>query len=104
MKARLSVIEGKARVTTLELGGQRTYTVGRRSRNDLSIRDRNVSREHCRIEHDGEFFWLVDNDSANGTFVNGEKVQRYMLQDGDMLKVGPCTVVFQIVEHDEKQH
>lgn len=101
MKARLSVIEGKARIETLELGGQRTYSIGRRSRNDLSIRSRNVSRYHCRIEHDGEFFWLVDNESANGTFVNGEKVQRYMLQDGDLLKVGQCTVVFHLVEDDK---
>ena len=100
MKARLSVIEGKARQSTLELGERRAYTIGRRSRSDLSIKDRNVSREHCRVECDGKFFWLVDNDSANGTFVNGKTVQRYMLQDGDRLKVGRCTAVFQLVEQD----
>ena len=103
MKAQLSVIEGRARKATLELTGQRTYTIGRRSRNDLSIEDRNVSRLHCRVEYDGKFYWLVDNGSANGTFVNGETVQRYMLQDGDLVKVGQCSIMFQIVEPEEEQ-
>ena len=104
MIARISVIEGKARGVTLELGVQRAYTIGRRSYNDLSIKDRNVSREHCRIECDGSFFWLVDNGSANGTLVNGEGVQRYMLQHGDVLTVGQCTAVFELIEPDEQQH
>jgi len=78
--------------------GSRSYTVGRSTRNDLQICDSKVSREHCRVEGDGRYFWLIDPGSANGTFVNGERVRRYMLYDGDLIRLGKSLLVFESLE------
>lgn len=53
-----------------------------------------VSRQHCSLRHiDGQ--WLLeDNDSTNGLFVNGEKVESRFLCDGDIVQVGSVPLVF----------
>ncbi|MBU6160215.1 MAG: GGDEF domain-containing protein [Myxococcales bacterium] len=48
-----------------------------------------VSRQHCRIEPDGDGFRLVDLDSRNGTFLNRARLHgSASLKDGDLIKVG----------------
>ena len=48
-----------------------------------------VSRQHCRIEPDGEGFRLVDLESRNGTFLNRVRLHdSAVLKDGDLIKVG----------------
>lgn len=100
-KGRLSVVDGPSKGATLELGWQRAYTIGRGRDNDLQVKDRNISREHCRVEYDGDYFWLVDNDSANGTFVNDEQVHRYMLYDDDHIRIGQSTIRIQLIEAEQ---
>jgi adenylate cyclase len=97
-KAVIRVLDGRSKDATLELGTQATYTMGRGHINSLQILDRNISREHCKIEFDGRYYWLVDLDSDNGTFVNDERVQRYMLYDGDVIRIGKSTCLFQLLE------
>ncbi len=64
------------------------YTVGRKVDRDLVIQDQRVSREHAQIvAEDGEFF-VVDQGSKHGTFVNGERVERQKLQRNDRLEFG----------------
>jgi phosphoserine phosphatase RsbU/P len=59
------------------------YTVGRKVDRDLVIPDPRVSREHASIiSENGEFF-IVDEGSKLGTFVNGERVERRKLQRND---------------------
>ena len=70
----------------------------REPNNDLYLVDRghllNISREHLRIEIDGDAFYLVDRGSACGTKVNGEAVGgddqggRTLLNDGDIITIG----------------
>lgn len=95
MKARLSVVEGKSQGATLELNERRSWTIGRDEDVDLRLHDRNASREHCTVEYDGQYYWLVDNGSVNGTFVNDVPAHRYMLYDGDVIRVGQTVLVFQ---------
>jgi serine phosphatase RsbU (regulator of sigma subunit) len=72
------------------------YTVGRKVDRDLVIADPRVSREHAQIvAEDGEFF-VVDQGSKHGTFVNGERVDRQKLQRNDRLEFGARDVAYLI--------
>jgi eukaryotic-like serine/threonine-protein kinase len=63
--------------------------VGRSSQADLTFpTDRFVSAAHFSLENDTEKCWITDLNSRNGTFVNGQKVQRIALNDGDTVRAG----------------
>lgn len=64
-------------------------TIGRGSKNDIIIRDNEVSREHCTLRRLGEEYEVEDVTSSNGTFVNGQRVQGSMLlQAGAIVELG----------------
>jgi pSer/pThr/pTyr-binding forkhead associated (FHA) protein len=65
-----------------------TKTVGRAPRADFVVDASLVSRLHCRLVADAAGLEVVDLDSTNGTFVNGARVARAPLNDGDRLGVG----------------
>jgi pSer/pThr/pTyr-binding forkhead associated (FHA) protein len=94
MKAKLEVKDGPLAGTRVELGKLGSFTIGRRSASNLSIVEKAVSREHCRVDYDGDLYWLVDCGSHNGTFVNGRKITKCLLYDGDVVKVGHVRMVF----------
>src|SRR5438309_1019636 len=64
------------------------FSVGRKVDKDLVIADPRVSRDHAQILLDGSDFFLVDQGSKHGTFVNGERIQRQKLQRNDRLEFG----------------
>ena len=70
-------------------------SIGRAVDNDIRLANTLVSRHHCRIEVDDEGAWLVDLGSANGTTVNGKKVSRRLLENGDRIQVGGVTVTLE---------
>ena len=94
MTARLSITEGLPSKSAHDLKRLGSFTLGRRSQCDLFLPDKSVSRKHCRIDYDGETYWLIDSGSHNGTYVNGERVTHYMLHDGDHIKVGRVELGF----------
>ena len=64
-------------------------TVGRAARADFVVDAALVSRVHCRlILHDTDQLEVEDLGSTNGTFVNGQKVTKMALNDGDTLTIG----------------
>lgn len=64
-------------------------TMGRAPRADFVVDAALVSRVHCRFTlHDSNELELEDLGSTNGTFVNGKKVTRATLTDGDKLTIG----------------
>jgi pSer/pThr/pTyr-binding forkhead associated (FHA) protein len=63
-------------------------TVGRATRADFIVDAPMVSRLHCRLSAGAAELEVVDLDSTNGTYVNGERVSRTMLKSGDKLGVG----------------
>jgi len=66
-------------------------TIGRWEGNEVSLADREVSRKHAQIRHDGGQYVLVDLGSKNGTLVNGLRAERATaLRDGDELVIAPC--------------
>lgn len=70
-------------------------TIGRGENCDISIDEGSVSRVHARIQYADTQPRLIDNDSTNGTYVNGRKVTRANLSSGDVLQVG--SIQFEIL-------
>ena len=65
-----------------------SVSIGRSAECDLALRDPAVSRIHAFVEMDGAWPIVRDRGSTNGTFVNGKRVERVRLSDGDVLKLG----------------
>lgn len=68
--------------------------------NDFPIKSRYVSPHHARIDSDDSNSVIVDLNSTNGTFVNGKRVSRRALRDGDEIWIGKSKFQFvrQLVE------
>lgn len=65
--------------------------LGRSEDSDIRLSDHSVSRRHARIEPTAEGFYVTDQQSTNGTFVNDRQLDTsWLLQDGDYLRVGNC--------------
>ncbi len=63
-------------------------TVGRAAGADFIVDAPLVSRLHCRLTAGAAELEVIDLESTNGTFVNGERVDRALLRRGDRLGVG----------------
>lgn len=70
-------------------------TLGRESRNDITIPDINVSRTHAEISLSPQGAWVItDLGSTNGTYVNGRAVASQPLNGGDHIAMGSTNFVF----------
>jgi phosphoserine phosphatase RsbU/P len=75
--------------------GEHTFTldrpstsIGRSPGQDIVLHDAHVSRQHAVIVKEGGEYAVVDQKSSYGTFVNGRRVERSNLRDGDLLQLG----------------
>jgi pSer/pThr/pTyr-binding forkhead associated (FHA) protein len=74
-------------------------TVGRAPGNHLVVDHPTVSRQHATIKLEGEDYRLYDLGSANGTFVQGQRVRDPVtLQDGVIVRFGEAEYIFKRVE------
>ncbi|MCB0271466.1 MAG: diguanylate cyclase [Bdellovibrionales bacterium] len=67
--------------------------IGRNEMCEIFVDDEDVSRIHAKIESTTNYVYIEDLGSTNGTLVNGEKIKRHQLQDGDRIQVGSVTVL-----------
>lgn len=89
----LSTEDGAASPFTYRILPGNIRTIGRAAGADFIVDATLVSRLHCRISAGAAGLEVVDLDSTNGTFVNGRRVDRAMLQSGDRIKVGAVELV-----------
>ena len=76
------------------LKSNREVTIGRGSEHDMVLDEDMVSRSHARIlTFDGQVV-VEDVGSTNGTLVNGERVERYVLKSGDQILIGQSLLEF----------
>jgi pSer/pThr/pTyr-binding forkhead associated (FHA) protein len=68
-------------------------TIGRAPVADFIIDATLVSRLHCRLSAGAAELQVEDLDSTNGTYVNGERVERAALKIGDTLSIGEVELV-----------
>ncbi|HET6582208.1 MAG TPA: FHA domain-containing protein [Nannocystaceae bacterium] len=69
-----------------------TATIGRESTCDLVLDDEGLSRVHARVSIEGGLH-LEDLGSTNGTYVNGNRIQKVALREGDRVQFGPQVLV-----------
>jgi serine/threonine protein kinase len=73
-------------------------TIGRAGSDDVLFdQDASTSRHHALLKHEDDHYVLYDQRSANGVFVNGQKLTDdtgYMLADGDQISIGIYELVF----------
>ena len=68
-------------------------TIGRSSGAEFMVDAAMVSRLHCRLSAGATELQVDDLESTNGTFVNGKRVTRSSLKEGDRLGVGRVELV-----------
>jgi pSer/pThr/pTyr-binding forkhead associated (FHA) protein len=69
-------------------------TLGRARSNGLTVADVSMSRRHSRLERQGDRWVLFDQNSGNGTRVNGRPARRHRLRHGDEIEMGDTTFRF----------
>ena len=70
------------------------YLIGRAPSCDLVLDNPQVSRAHAVLEQAGDAIQIRDLGGTNGTYVNGQRVERCVLGNGDEIKVGACAIRF----------
>ena len=73
---------------------QDPLTIGRRTGNDIVIDNQAISGSHARIFQEDQTYFIEDLNSLNGTFLNGQKVSKYALKQGDIILIGNHTIEF----------
>lgn len=84
----LVVVDGDDRGRRLPLVGKNQFKIGRSVTSDLKLLDGKISRDHCIIEMVRDHHIIIDLESANGTIVNGERIKKSLLKEGDFIRLG----------------
>jgi hypothetical protein len=71
-----------------------TVTIGRQPDNVLRIDNPAVSGHHARVCSEGDLYVIEDAESFNGTYVNGQRISKVVLKDGDNVTIGKHTIEF----------
>ena len=82
------------RTWNIDLADLERVSIGRDESSSIFIDANNVSRRHAEVRHEGDAFILKDLDSTNGTWVRGNKIDQYILQDGDAFQIGSAQIVY----------
>ena len=66
--------------------------IGRGRSADMVLAEPTISRSHAAVGYDSEGFFVQDLGSTNGTLVNGAKIERSILKNGDLLQMGKLSL------------
>jgi pSer/pThr/pTyr-binding forkhead associated (FHA) protein len=101
-RARLEVITGQGMAGSSYSIRRNGLTIGRSEKRDIVIPDAASSRHHATISMEDGKYMLTDADSANGMFVNNERIRAHELNPGDVIKIGNTELRF--VLYDANEH
>lgn len=96
----LVVRQGSKRGSRISLDSGLT-TIGRHPESDIFLNDVTVSRRHAEIRRGELGFTVIDAGSLNGTYVDRQRVESQLLDDGCELQVGKFKLVFVSLVVDE---
>jgi hypothetical protein len=89
--AHVLVVDGPGTKHVLEQGSN---VLGRGTEADIRLPDTGVSRKHADVQLHGGTVTVEDLGSTNGTLVNGRRVGRQDLADGDVIRIGHSVLVY----------
>jgi two-component system cell cycle response regulator len=89
----LLVLSGPQLGAIYPLQAEHELTIGRRDDADILLADEGISRRHATLRVDGEHALVKDLGSANGTYVDGARVQEAILSNGSRVHIGLQTVL-----------
>lgn len=91
----LLILKGdrKSEKTTYEIN-RGVSSIGRHEDNDIVLTDPSVSGHHAKIRFEEDGYFIYDFASTNGTRVNGQKIYRKRIKDGDIIEIGQPTFTF----------
>lgn len=97
---RIRVLSGplEGREYVLE-ANRSSYSIGRDPQSDIVIDQREVSRRHASIIKTASEYVLADLKSANGVYVNNLRLERSVLNHGDVFQIGSCVFQFHWNRH-----
>lgn len=85
------------RKTPLVLGKIKKYSIGRLTKNSITLPQKTTSDIHATIKWEKNAFKVKDENSTNGTYVNDKRIEEPTpLQDGDKIKIGKYVILFHI--------
>jgi pSer/pThr/pTyr-binding forkhead associated (FHA) protein len=88
----LRFISGKYQGADVPLLADKELIIGRSGDLDMVLLEDMVSRKHAKISTTGGQINIQDLGSTNGTFVNGEKVKKHRLKEGDRILIGTSII------------
>lgn len=88
----LRFISGKYQGGEFPIVPERELVIGRSNDIDVALIEDMVSRRHARVLLQGDSLIIEDLGSTNGTFVNGEKIRRARLKEGDKILIGTSII------------
>lgn len=95
----LHVVSGSRTGLNIKLtvgeSGVKEWTIGSQADREVQFQDSGVSALHAKIVNEGERWKVLDQMSANGTFVNGKRSNVSYLTAGDRVRFGPVECIFQ---------
>ena len=66
--------------------------IGRSSENDIALSEKTISASHCRIKVVNDEFVIEDLNSTNGTFIDGQKISKEKLEQGNELRLSSIKI------------
>lgn len=101
MKALATVVRGTASEKKYHLEASQPIRIGRGNGCQIYLSDPLSSRTHAIISYEAGQWIVSDADSRNGTLVNGDKVHRAELANGDSIQIGSTELLFELPDTDE---
>ncbi len=101
MYGRLIVKKGKREGQEIVITEGKVITIGRGEESDIPLFDTGMSRRHFQMEIRAGNFIVTDLGSTNGTFVNGQRIERSALASGDVITAGASVFEMQVVAKEK---
>ena len=76
-------------------------TLGRRPYNDIVIDNLAVSGEHAVLQMVGQDVYIEDQNSTNGTYINGRAIKKQLLQHNDTIEIGKYKIKYLVEDSSD---
>lgn len=98
----LEVLDPFGNITTIPLLEGETLGIGRGEENELTLQENLISRKHCSILVSSPNFSTIDNNSTNGTFLDGKRIEKINFRQGQVIMIGNFQLTIRDIDPTEK--